>query len=53
MKVLIKDQITLKTQINNSLNEQNILKLIVGLPFISQLRFSFQSEEKLFIVTDY
>lgn len=53
MKVLIKDQVTLKSQIQNSLNEQKILKLLIGKPFISCLRFSFQNDEKLFLITDY
>jgi len=53
MKVLLKDQVTLKNQITNSINEQKILKLVLDQPFISQLKYSFQTEQKLFLVTDY
>jgi len=52
MKILIKDQITLKSQIQNSLYEQRILKMLINKPFLSCLRFSFQNEEKLFLITD-
>jgi len=53
MKVLIKDHITLKGQIRNSCCEQNILKLFRFKPYIAQLRYSFQNDSKLFIVTEY
>lgn len=52
MKILQKDQVTLKNQIINSINEQKILKLVLNKPFISQLKYSFQTEQKLFLVTD-
>jgi len=53
MKVLLKDQVTLKNQIINSINEQKILKQVLDKPFISQLKYSFQTEQKLFLVTEY
>lgn len=53
MKVLIKDHLTLKGQIRNSCNEQAILKKFRFKPIIAQLRYSFQNDSKLFIVTEY
>jgi hypothetical protein len=34
-------------------HEQKILKQILDKPFISQLKYSFQTEQKLFLVTEY
>jgi len=53
MKILMKDHLTLKGQVKNSIYEQKILKQFTGKPYINQLKFSFQTENKLFIVTDY
>ena len=52
MKVLVKQQIAALGQIEHTKSERDIL-FIIKHPFIVQLRFSFQNESKLYLVTDY
>jgi hypothetical protein len=52
MKVLKKSVIAEKGQIENTISEREILCEIRH-PFIVRLRFAFQSEDKLYLVTDY
>ena len=52
MKVLKKSVIAAKGQIEHTKSEQAILCEIRH-PYIVRLRFSFQSEDKLYLVTDY
>lgn len=52
MKVLKKSVIAAKGQIEHTRSEREIL-CAMNHPFIVQLRFAFQSKEKLYIVTDY
>ena len=52
MKVLKKSVIAAKGQIEHTKSEREIL-CAMHHPFIVQLRFAFQSKEKLYIVTDY
>ncbi|CAG9328953.1 unnamed protein product [Blepharisma stoltei] len=52
MKVLKKSVIKEKDQISHTLNERMILE-DVRCPFIVPLRFSFQTDEKLYMVMEY
>lgn len=52
MKVLKKDVIAAKGQIEHTKSERDIL-FEVRHPFIVRLRYAFQSEDKLYLVTDY
>lgn len=52
MKVLKKSVVAAKGQIENTKSERSILCEIRH-PFIVRLRFAFQSEDKLYLVTDY
>lgn len=52
MKVLKKSVVAAKGQIENTLSEREIL-CEMRHPFIVRLRFAFQSEDKLYLVTDY
>ena len=52
MKVLKKSFIEAKGQVENTRSEREILCEIKH-PFIVCLRFAFQSDEKLYLVTDY
>jgi len=52
MKVLKKSVVADKGQIEHTKSEQSILCEIRH-PYIVRLRFSFQSEDKLYLVTDY
>lgn len=52
MKVLKKDLIAAKGQIEQTKTERDIL-FEVSHPFIVKLRYAFQSEDRLYIITDY
>ena len=52
MKVLKKSVVAAKGQIENTKSERSILCEIRH-PYIVRLRFAFQSEDKLYLVTDY
>jgi len=52
IKILKKSEIAEKGQIENTKSEREILCEIRH-PFIVRLRFAFQNEEKLYLVTDY
>lgn len=52
MKVLRKDVIAAKGQIEHTKSERDIL-FEVRHPFIVRLRYAFQSDDKLYLVTDY
>jgi len=52
MKVLKKDVIAAKGQIEHTKAERDIL-FEVRHPYIVRLRYAFQSEDKLYLVTDY
>jgi serine/threonine protein kinase len=52
MKVLKKSVIAAKGQIENTISEREILCEIRH-PYIVRLRFAFQSDDKLYLVTDY
>lgn len=52
MKVLKKDVIAAKGQIEHTKSERDIL-FEVRHPYIVRLRYAFQSEDKLYLVTDY
>jgi len=52
VKVLIKSVIAAKKQVENTKAERQIL-LEIRHPFIVRLRYAFQSQEKLYFVTDY
>ena len=52
MKVLKKSVVAAKGQIEHTKSERSILCEIRH-PYIVRLRFAFQSEDKLYLVTDY
>ena len=52
MKVLKKSVVASLGQIEHTKSEREIL-FVIRHPYIVRLRFSFQNEEKLFLVTDY
>lgn len=52
VKVLIKSVIAEKKQVEHTKSERRIL-MEISHPFIVRLRYAFQSEEKLYLVTDY
>ena len=52
MKVLKKSVVAAKGQVEHTMSEREILCEIRH-PYIVRLRFAFQSEEKLYLVTDY
>jgi tRNA A-37 threonylcarbamoyl transferase component Bud32 len=52
MKVLRKDVIAAKGQIEHTKSERDIL-FEVRHPYIVRLRYAFQSDDKLYLVTDY
>ena len=52
MKVLKKSAISAQGQVENTKSERDIL-FEVRHPYIVRLRFAFQSEDKLYLVTDY
>eukprot|EP00600_Ochromonadales_sp_CCMP1393_P003680 CAMPEP_0174994864 /NCGR_PEP_ID=MMETSP0004_2-20121128/23875_1 /TAXON_ID=420556 /ORGANISM="Ochromonas sp., Strain CCMP1393" /LENGTH=713 /DNA_ID=CAMNT_0016249153 /DNA_START=54 /DNA_END=2195 /DNA_ORIENTATION=+ len=52
MKVLKKDVVSAKGQIEHTKSERDIL-FEVRHPYIVRLRYAFQSEDKLYLVTDY
>ena len=52
VKVLIKSVIAAKKQVEHTKSERKIL-MEINHPFIVRLRYAFQSEDKLYLVTDY
>jgi tRNA A-37 threonylcarbamoyl transferase component Bud32 len=52
MKVLKKSVVAAKNQVEHTQAERKILAEIKH-PFLVQLRYAFQSEEKLYLITDY
>lgn len=52
MKVINKDSIVRNNAVKHTLAEKNVLKRL-NHPFIVGLKFSFQTEDKLFMVLDY
>ena len=52
MKVLKKSVVSALGQVEHTKSERDIL-FIIRHPFIVRLRFSFQSSDKLFLITDY
>lgn len=52
MKILKKVDVIAKGQVEHTMAEKEILCL-VNHPFVVSLRFSFQTKEKLYIITDY
>lgn len=52
MKVLKKDVVSAKGQVEHTKSERDIL-FEVRHPYIVRLRYAFQSEDKLYLVTDY
>jgi serine/threonine protein kinase len=52
MKVLKKDVISAKGQVEHTKSERDIL-FEVRHPYIVRLRYAFQSDDKLYLVTDY
>jgi hypothetical protein len=52
MKVLTKDNIVKRNQVEHTKTERNVLEYIHH-PFIVQLRYAFQTKNKLYFVLDY
>lgn len=53
MKVISKDYIISKKYLHWVINELDVMKLLNGFSFISDLHFAFQTANYLYIVTDY
>ncbi|KAK0537573.1 Serine/threonine-protein kinase [Tilletia horrida] len=53
MKVLSKREIAAKQEVTHTMGERKILEKSLDCPFLVGLKFSFQSEQELFFVTDY
>jgi serine/threonine protein kinase SCH9 len=53
MKVLSKREIIAKKEVAHTIGEKHILQQSVESPFLVGLKFSFQSESHLFLVTDF
>lgn len=53
MKVLSKKEIVLKKEVAHTIGERKILHLSLSCPFLVGLKFSFQTEQELFLVTDF
>ena len=52
MKILRKDQLTKKNDIEHTLTERKLLQKIKH-PFVVGLHYAFQTEERLYLVMDY
>lgn len=53
MKMLSKKDIVAKKEIAHTIGERKILQRSLDSPFLVGLKFSFQTEEFLFFITDY
>ncbi|KAG8810651.1 Serine/threonine-protein kinase [Serendipita sp. 399] len=53
MKVLNKKEIVAKKEIAHTIGERKILQRSLDSPFLVGLKFSFQTESELFLVTDF
>lgn len=53
MKVLSKKEIALKKEVTHTMGERKILEKSLDCPFLVGLKFSFQSAQELYFVTDY
>jgi serine/threonine protein kinase len=52
MKVMNKDSIIKSNAVKHTLSEKNILMRINN-PFVVSLKYSFQTEDKLYMILDY
>ena len=52
MKILNKNQIKLKNQVDHTKTERNLM-VKVNCPFVVNIKFAFQDESKLYIVSDF
>lgn len=53
MKVLSKKEIAIKKEVTHTMGERKILEKSLDCPFLVGLKFSFQSAQELYFVTDY
>jgi serine/threonine protein kinase len=53
MKVLSKREIIAKKEVAHTIGERDILQRSVESPFLVGLKFSFQTETDLFLITDF
>ncbi|KAA3673885.1 serum/glucocorticoid-regulated kinase 3, partial [Paragonimus westermani] len=53
IKVLSKEQIKRRQEVRHVMSERNVLVRSLQHPFLCKLRFSFQSDSKLYFVLDY
>jgi len=53
MKVLSKKEIIAKNEVERTLGERNILQRTHDSPFLVGLKFSFQTDSDLYLVTDF
>lgn len=53
MKVLKKELIAKKHQVQHTMNEREIMEQSVGNPFIVKLHYAFQTADKLYFVMDF
>ena len=52
MKILNKNQLKLKNQEEHTKTERNLM-VKVNCPFVVKIKFAFQDESKLYIVSDF
>ena len=53
MKVLKKDMLIARRQVEHTKAERNILRSMTGIPFIVSMKFAFQTPEKLYLILDF
>lgn len=53
MKVLSKKEIVAKKEVAHTIGERKILQYSLSCPFLVGLKFSFQTEQDLYLVTDF
>ena len=53
MKVLSKKEIVAKKEVAHTIGERKILQTSMSSPFLVGLKFSFQTETELYLVTDF
>ena len=53
MKVLKKETVAKRKQVQHTINEREIMEQSSGHPFIVKLRYAFQTADKLYFVMDF
>jgi serine/threonine protein kinase len=53
MKVLQKKNLVARRQVEHTRSERNVLEQMAGVPFIVNVRYAFQTHDKLYLVLDF